>query len=103
MKKPEQNAAAKAKYQQMWDVTAEVIQKWDPYELLAGGAPSDEWDSEISSVVAQIARIHSPSDAAEAIARVFGANLEREAFKPEACSQVGAELYARLQERGLIA
>jgi hypothetical protein len=102
MKKSDENAEGKAKYKQMWEVTAGVIRKWDPYKLLAGGAPRDEWDSEISSVVAQIPRIHSATDAAEAVARVFGSSLERDAFTPSACSDVGAELFARLEERGFI-
>lgn len=93
----------KARYQQMWGIVADVIRKWDPYQLLAGGAPRDEWDSEISSVVAQIPRIHSAADAAAAIARVFGSSLERGAFTPASCAEVGAELYARLQEQGLVA
>ena len=100
MKKSDANAADKARYQQMWEVTADVIRKWDPYELLTNGAPIDEWDSEISSVVARMSRVHSPSDAAAAIARVFGSSLEQGGFTPEACADVGAELYARWKERG---
>ena len=76
MKRPDQNTAGKAKYKQMWDITADVIRKWDPYQLLAGGAPRDEWDSEISSVVAQIPRMHSATDAAAAVCRVFASQLE---------------------------
>ena len=102
MKRSDPKAAGKAKYQQMWAVTADVIRKWDPYELLAGGAPKDEWDSEISSVVAQMSRVHSSSDAAAAIARVFGSSLEQGGFTQEACADVGAELYARWKERGYL-
>jgi hypothetical protein len=102
MKKSDRNTAGRVKYQEIWDITADVIRKWDPYNLLAGGAPRDEWDSEISSVVAQISRIHSPSDAAAAIARIFGSSLERSNFTPASCSEVGGELYARLKERGFV-
>jgi hypothetical protein len=45
MKRLDQNTEGKAKYKQMWDITAAVIRKWDPYQLLAGGARRDEWDS----------------------------------------------------------
>jgi len=31
MKRQELNTAGRAKYQQMWDVTAGVIKSWDPY------------------------------------------------------------------------
>jgi hypothetical protein len=100
MKRPDQNTAGKAKYKQMWDITADVIRKWDPYQLLAGGAPRDEWDSEISSVVAQIPRMHSATDAAAAVSRVFASSSNLPAAGEFA--EVGAQLFARLQERGFI-
>jgi hypothetical protein len=102
MKNLDQNAVGRAKYKQMWDITADVIRKWDPYQLLAGGAPRDEWDSEISSVVAPIPRIHSASDAAAAVSRVFASSLDPSAFTADTCSDVGAELFTRLQERGFV-
>jgi hypothetical protein len=54
MKRRDPNTAGRAKYQQMWDVTAGVIKSWDPYGLLGGGAPGDEFDQEIASLVAQL-------------------------------------------------
>ncbi len=71
MKRQDMNAAGRAKYQKMWDVTAGVIKSWDPYGLLGGGAPGDEFDREIASLVAQIPRIHSELDAAQAVSRIF--------------------------------
>jgi hypothetical protein len=85
----------------MWDVTAGVIKSWDPYELLGGGAPGDEFDHEIASLVAQIPRIHSAADAARAISRIFAASFEAHSFTEEACSGVGERLYAALAEHGL--
>ena len=102
MKKSDRDAIGKVKYQQMWDLTADVIRKWDPYGLLAGGAPRDEWNSEISSLVAQISRMRSASDAAAAVSRVFASSLECNSFTPDACAEVGADLFARLQERDFV-
>jgi hypothetical protein len=103
MKRQDRNAAGRAKYQQMWDVTATVIRTWDPYGLLAGGAPLDELDHEIASLVAQIPRIHSAVDARHAVARIFGSSFEADLFTVEMCSEVGEKLYAALSEQGLIA
>jgi len=61
----------------MWAVTAEVIREWDPHALYADGAPADELDREIASLVAQIPRIKSAADAAQAISRVFGSSFGR--------------------------
>ncbi len=38
-------------------VACRVIHEWDPYGLLKGGAPADEFDREIAAVVAQFDRI----------------------------------------------
>jgi hypothetical protein len=91
-----------AKYRRLWDVTATVIRSWDPYWLLASGPPLDEFDREISSVVAQIPRIHSAVDASHAVSRVFASSFQADEFTVEKCSEVGQKLYAALSEQGLI-
>ena len=102
MKRQDANAAGKAKYQRLWDATANVIRTWDPYGLLAGGAPIDELDHEIAALVAQIPRVHSAADAAQAVSRIFASSFEPDSFTKETCSEVGAKLYATLSEEGLI-
>ena len=96
------NAEGKERYRLMWQATADVLREWDPYLLLAGGSPKDEFDSEISSVVAQIPRIHSATDAAHAVSRTFSSSFGSDSFSPKACSDVGAKLFSCLQERGLL-
>ncbi|HVY81147.1 MAG TPA: DUF1871 family protein [Steroidobacteraceae bacterium] len=102
MKRHEANALGRAKYQRMWDVTAHVVRKWDPLGLLAGGAPTDEYDQEIASLVAQIPRIHSAVDAAHAVSRVFVSSFHPQTFSVEICSEAGKTLYVALSEQGLI-
>jgi hypothetical protein len=98
MKHQDPNAAGQMKYQQKWDVTAGIIRDWDPYGLLGGGAPGDEFDGEIASLVAQIPRIRSAADATQAIARIFASSFEAHSFTEETCSEVGKHLYASAQE-----
>ena len=102
MKRQELNRAARAKYERLWAVTADVIRTWDPHGLLAGGSPADEFDHEIASLVAQIPRIHSAVDAAHAVSRIFGASFDADSFAKDKCSEVGTRLYAALSEQGLI-
>jgi Domain of unknown function (DUF1871) len=102
MKYQDPNAAGQMKYQQKWDATAGIIRDWDPYGLLGGGAPGDEFDREIASLVAQIPRIHSAADATQAIARIFASRFEAHLFTEETCSEVGERLYAALAEQGLL-
>ena len=101
MKSHDPNAAGRKKYEQMWDVTAAVLRAWDPYSLLAGGAPADELNGEIASLVAQIPRITSATDAAHAISRIFGSSFETRVFTPQSCEDIGEKLFDALKERGL--
>src|SRR5690349_18042096 len=102
MKGREENALGRAKYQRIWGVTAQVVRKWDPLGLLASGAPTDEYDPEITSLVAQIPRIHTAVDAAHAISRIFASSFEPDSFTVEICSEAGKNLYAALVAQRLI-
>lgn len=86
----------------MWDVTAEVIRRWDPNGLIAGGTPGDEFDREITSLVAQINSIKSAADATHAVSRIFSASFDPCSFSPDSCSGVGEKLFAALSKRGLL-
>jgi hypothetical protein len=90
-------------YDRAIGVVREVVLRWDPYGLLAGGSPPDEFDSEIAAVVTQVPRIRSRSDATHALARVFSSAFEPERFRPEDCAAAGAELYDALSSAGLVA
>lgn len=92
----------KRHYQELFALVAAVIREWDPYSLLAGGAPSDEFDAEIASVTAQVSRIGSPTDAAHVISRVFSSSFEAERFSPEVCRAVGETLYLKLRDQGVV-
>jgi hypothetical protein len=67
------------------------------------GAPADEWDSEIASVVTQIPRIKSENDAADAVSRVFSSAFQPDGFSPSDCAEVGRQLYLALHNSGLLA
>ena len=79
-----------------------VINEWDPYCLIAKGAPDDEFESEIASIIRQIDRIRSKNDAAHVVARIFSSAFEFEYFAVEACADVGATLFNRLVDAKLV-
>jgi len=83
------------------EIIRQVIRDWDPYGLLASGAPADEFDSEIKAAAKQIDRINSPRDAAEVISRVFTSSFEAGIFTPIDCREVGERLHAALIDQGL--
>lgn len=93
----------KAAYERALQVVGSVVQEWDPYSLIAGGAPEDEFDSEIAGVAAQIPRIKTEKEAALALSRVFSSAFEPESFTPEKCMSAGKKLFAALRAAGLLA
>jgi hypothetical protein len=92
----------RADYDRAISAVRDLISRWDPYSLLACGAPADEFDSEVQSVVAQISRIRSANDAAHVISRVFSSAFEPSLFKPEDCTEIGRELFRTLTEQELL-
>jgi Domain of unknown function (DUF1871) len=92
----------RADYEKALVIVGSVVRAWDPYCLLEGGAPSDEFDAEIAQLVTHIPRISTPADAAQAISTVFSAAFEPGLFTPAQCAELGQELFARLVEAGLV-
>ncbi|HEY1921291.1 MAG TPA: hypothetical protein VGG44_00885, partial [Tepidisphaeraceae bacterium] len=82
----------KADYDRAFDIVRRVIHEWNPYDLVGASAPSDEWDSEIASLVGEIPRIHSPEDAINAVSRIFTLAFQPEGFGPVECAEVGERL-----------
>jgi hypothetical protein len=89
-------------YDDALNVVASVINAWDPYSLIEGGSPPDEFETEIAALVPRIRHIHSKGDAAREIAMVFSTAFDL-TFTPEACAEVGEQLYSRLREADLLA
>ena len=90
------------KYKKILEVISEAINQWDPYDLIAGGAPTDEFESEVEKIATYFPRIHSSSDAVFAISEVFSKSFEPEDFLVEKCTEIGNDLYNQFIEAGLV-
>lgn len=84
------------------DVVRKLVHQWDPYSLLEGGSPNDEFDSEISTIVSKISSIQSESDATKVVSNVFSSAFEPALFTEEMCNSYGRDLFAGLKEKGLL-
>ncbi len=76
------------------------IHRIDPYSLLEGGSPEDEFDSEINSITSQLQRCHSGKDVSHAIARVLNSAFS-EKYLPEEFEKEGNIIYNSLIENQL--
>ncbi|OQX11306.1 MAG: hypothetical protein BWK76_19330 [Desulfobulbaceae bacterium A2] len=83
-------------------VARTVILEWDPYGLIGGGAPEDEWDSEILQLVGKVHGITTAAGAAAAISGVFSNAFQPEGFEKEDCGEVGRKLFDALKKERLI-
>ena len=83
-------------------VVKTVIDEWDPYALLAQGAPADEFNREVAALVPHIRHIRGIEDAAQAVSHVFSAAFEAQDFGVEACRPVGSRLFDALVTAGFL-
>lgn len=89
-------------YTRAISIVSSVMSEWDPFSLLAGGAPRDEFDAEIAKVAARIPHIRTPEDAASVLSVVLSHAFGEELFTSQDCSAQGAILFRRLADAGLL-
>jgi hypothetical protein len=89
-------------YKDLFNLVRSVVRDWDPYGLIAGGAPDDEWDGEARSLVKQVRRIRSAIDAAHAVSRVFSSSFHPKGFGPDDCREVGQRVFDALRDAGVL-
>ena len=81
-------------------VATAVISDWDPYGLIAGGAPKDEFEGEVSRIVAEARDGHTSEILAFVVSEVFSSRFEPEAFPVETCLPVASRWFDELQLHG---
>ena len=96
---PEEYMGDLSHWNQIESIVRKVIHEWDPYRLLAAGAPQDEWDNEISQIIGRINQVISPDNGAAVISDVFTSAFQAEGFSPEDCADVGKRLFDALETR----
>ena len=94
--------ALKRTYGEIIEIVTKVINEWDPYDLIRGGAPDNEFAHEVAQIATKVHEINSPTELAEVISKVFSMSFGPEWFSVTACMQVACQLFADLQTRGLL-
>ncbi len=93
---------SKAEYKAAFKIVRRVITNWDPYALIAGGAPANEFDHEAALITARVPNILSAESAATQLSQVFSAQFEPHLFGVEACMAIGTELFEELLSAGIV-
>jgi len=89
-------------YKNLIEMIRSVINKWDPYGLIASGAPKDEFDIEIMDIAVKVQAIHTEKDAILVISEVFSKWFNPKDFTLQYCDRVGKELFMKLKEEKFI-
>ncbi len=84
------------------EIVRSVVNEWNPYSLLSDHVPPDEFRPEIDAIVRGLTRIQSRQDATLVVSRVFSSAFGTGRFSVDVCTEVGAKLFDRLHEAGLL-
>lgn len=83
----------------IYKIVERQIRTWDPYGLLAGGAPEDEFDAEIEAVVSRLGVGMSPQDIAGVVSGIFSHTFEPEYFEVNNCKEVAEAIFRAMNAR----
>ena len=89
-------------YEKALEIIGGVIRAWDPYSLIALGAPANEFDDQIAKITAGAVAFRSPSDVARAISAVFSASLGPDSFSVADCSEPAQQIFTALGRANLL-
>lgn len=81
------------KYDRHFRELLDILNRWDAYGLIEGGAPKDEFANEGIKILSGINRCKTEKEVAQLIASIFGASFDKEDFSPENCLQVASEVF----------
>ena len=93
------NHDLKTEYKRQHQELTKIINEWDPYGLLDGGAPSDEFAHEVSKILTELKKATSVDEVAQIVANVFTENFGEE-FLIKDCENVSKEIFVWYQNVG---
>ena len=89
-------------YERAIEIIGAVIRAWDPYNLIAEGAPTDEFDDQIARITAKVPTFHRTEEIARVISDVFSASFCPDSFTPTNCFIPAQEIFMELRRAKLL-
>ena len=90
-------------YEKALEIIGAIIRAWDPYNLIAEGAPSDEFDDQTAKITARSRTFHGIDEIAKAISDVFSDSFGPGSFTPVDCFRPAQEIFMELRRAKLLA
>jgi hypothetical protein len=88
----------KQSYRNTFDAIKGIFIEFDPLGLIAGGAPEDEYDLEISTLIPQLRTCHSLSDVADSIRAVLSDLLDLHDLPADVVRAMSEKVLATMTE-----
>jgi valyl-tRNA synthetase len=91
---------------EIFEIVKKVIDEWDVYSLLSGGAPKNEFDVESKDISNKISIESSVQDIANIISRFFTDAFENEHFTVENCFEAASKIktnFAAVEQFAIVA
>jgi len=89
-------------YDDAFRIVRAAVASWDPFGILGGGAPEDEWDQEIARLLPRIQRAITSADVAREIAVAFGDSIGGTPISAKEVDDVATGIFLRLKTAGLL-
>ncbi|MGD6819025.1 DUF1871 family protein [Metabacillus sp. 84] len=85
-------------YQNALASVGEIVNEWDPADLLAMDCPADEYEAEILRITAAGVRAETAGALAETIRLILFSSFGDEFKKTADCKEIAANILFRIQE-----
>jgi hypothetical protein len=89
-------------YDRAFAIVRAAVARWDPALLLSGGAPADEWDAEIASLLPKLRTSKTSANLADELFALFGGRCGQATVGFEECRAAATEIILRLKTEALI-
>jgi hypothetical protein len=89
-------------YEVLVHIVKQALNEWDPFDLIHGGAPDNEFTAEATQIAARIKKHETPTALAKVISDIFSKNFESNLFPVETCLPIASRIFKDLEARSLL-
>ncbi|HZH61965.1 MAG TPA: DUF1871 family protein [Metabacillus sp.] len=80
-----------------FSIVKEVIDEWDPFNILVKHCPDDEYDEEIKDIVEVLPKVKDAEELAKAINQIMYKAFDKDFKKSKDCLMIAKEIFKLLK------